>query len=153
MARVLIDTNLLLRTADPISSHHTIAVGALSRLAGQGHLLCLSAQVLIEFWAVVTRPKDANGLGWSTPKANQEIQQLRASYPFLIEREEIFPHWLDLVRDQDIKGKRAHDARHAAFMAAHQLEYLLTFNGSDFATFPHVKVVDPSSVMLGTLVL
>lgn len=118
-------------------------------MALQGHLVCISPQVLIEYWAVVTRPRDANGLGWSTLKAEEEIESLRESYPFLMERQEVFPHWLSLVRSHDIKGKRTHDARHAAFMAAHQLEYLLTFNGSDFASFPHVKVLDPAAVAAG----
>lgn len=126
---------------------------SLKALASQGHLVCTSPQVFIEYWAVVTRPKDANSLGWSTIKAEQEIEQLRDSHPFLIDRQEVSPNWLALVRSHDIKGKRTHDARHAAFMAAHRLEYLLTFNGSDFASFPHVKVLDPGAVAAGTLVI
>lgn len=152
MARVLADTNLWLRAADPDAKQHVVAVESLKELARQGHLICLSAQVLIEYWAVVTRLKDANGLGWSTSKAEQEIEQLRSSYPFLIDRQEIFPSWLKLVRDHDIKGKRVHDARHAAFMITHGLEYLITFNGGDFAGFPHIKVLDPVVVAAGEVV-
>lgn len=153
MIRVLADTNVWLRAADPDAKQHTAAVESLKALVRQGHWVCLSPQVLIEYWAVVTRPKEANGLGWSTAKSEQEIEQLTSSYPFLIDRREVFPRWLELVRDHDIKGKRTHDARHAAFMAAHRLEYLLTFNGSDFASFPHVKVLDPEGVAAGTLMI
>lgn len=153
MARVLADTNLWLRAADPDAKQHVVAIESLKELARQGHLICLSAQVLIEYWAVVTRPKDANGLGWSTSKAEQEIEQLRSSYPFLIDRQEIFPNWLKLVRDHDIKGKRTHDARIAAVMAAHRVEYLLTLNGGDFSSFPHVRVIDPTAVASGSAVI
>lgn len=153
MARVLADTNLWLRAADPDAKQHSVAVESLKTLVRQGHLVCTSPQVFIEYWAVVTRPREANGLGWSTLKAEQEIEQLRTSYPFLIERQEVFPHWLALARSHDIKGKRTHDARHAAFMAAHRLEYLLTFNSSDSASFPHVKVLDPEAVAVGTSVI
>lgn len=152
MTRVLADTNLWLRAADPEAKQHSVAVESLKALAQQGHLVCTSPQVCIEYWAVVTRPKDANGLGWSAAKAEQEIELLRASYPFLMDRQEIFSHWLALVRKHDIQGKRTHDARHAAFMAAHGLEYLLTFNGGDFATFPHIRVLDPVAVAAGMLV-
>lgn len=149
MARVLADTNLWLRAADPDARQHQTAVESLKLLAAQGHLVCLCPQVLIEYWAVVTRPKDANGLGWSTLKAEHEVEQLRASYPFLLDRPEIYQRWFELVGAHDIKGKRTHDARHAAFMAVHRLDYLLTFNGSDFSSFPHVKVLDPVKVVAG----
>jgi len=153
MARVLADTNLWLRAADPDAKQHLAALDALKALTKEGHLVCLSPQVLIEYWTVVTRPKDVNGFGWDTAKAEQEIEQLRDSYPFLIDREEIFPRWFELVRDHEIKGKRTHDARIAAVMAAHRVEYLLTFNGGDFASFPHVKVLDPEAVASGSVVI
>lgn len=153
MARVLADTNLWLRAADPDAKQHLVALDALKALVTQGHLVCLSPQVLMEYWAVATRPKDANGFGWDTKKAGLEIEQLRDSYPFLIDREEIFPLWFELVRDHEIKGKRTHDTRIAAVMAAHRVEYLLSFNGGDFATFPHVRVLDPTAVASGAVVI
>jgi len=153
MARVLTDTNLWLRAADPDAKQHLAALDALKVLASEGHLVCLSPQVVIEYWAVVTRPKDANGFGWDTEKAEQEVEQLRDSYPFLIDRQEIFPHWFELVRTHDIKGKRTHDARIAAVMAAHRVEYLLTFNGGDFSSFTHVKVLKPEVVASGAVLI
>ena len=47
------------------------------------------------------------------------------------------------------KGKRTHDAKIAALMAAQQVAHLLTFNGAHFASFPHVRVLDPVKVAAG----
>ena len=63
MASDLADTNLLLRLADSGSSQHHIATKALVRLFGQGDEVFLTPQNLIEFWAVATRPVEANGFG------------------------------------------------------------------------------------------
>ena len=150
MARILVDTNLWLRAADVEARQHAVAVTAMRRLANDGHLICLTPQVLTEFWAVVTRPREANGLGWSTVQASEEVEHLRESNVLLLDRPEIFSCWLDLVRNHDIKGKRTHDARLAAVMAAHRVDFLLTFNGGDFASFPHVRLLEPTSVADGS---
>ncbi|HTG43684.1 MAG TPA: PIN domain nuclease, partial [Verrucomicrobiae bacterium] len=42
----------------------------------------ITGQNLVEFWAVVTRPIDANGLGWSASRARSEVDQLQASFSF-----------------------------------------------------------------------
>jgi predicted nucleic acid-binding protein len=63
MATYLADTNLLPRLADPASPQHAIATQALAQLLGKGDEVYLTAQNLIEFWAVATRPVDANGFG------------------------------------------------------------------------------------------
>ncbi len=65
MARVLTDTNIWLRVVDPGADHHASAVEAVAHLLTEGHEVCLCPQNLIEFWAVATRPVDANGIGWT----------------------------------------------------------------------------------------
>jgi len=55
----LLDTNILLRGL--IVVIHTVR-RALIMLRRQGMQPCLAAQNLVEFWAVATRPVDANGL-------------------------------------------------------------------------------------------
>ena len=64
MGSYLADTNLLLRLADPASEQHAIATQALAQLLGQGDEVYVTPQNLIEFWAVATRPVEANGFGW-----------------------------------------------------------------------------------------
>jgi hypothetical protein len=42
----------------------------------QGGECLITSQILIEFWVVATRHKDVNGLGWTTQKTQQEINQI-----------------------------------------------------------------------------
>lgn len=148
MASYLIDTNLLLRLADPESLQHSVATLALARLLGQGDEVCLTPQNLIEFWAVATRPVDANGFGWSRERTAQEVTDLQRRFPMLPDSPEIFPHWLELVRRLPIHGKRVHDARLVAVLEAHAIEHLITFNTADFTVFPSLSLIDPRRLTL-----
>lgn len=148
MASYLADTNLLLRLADPASPQHLIATQALARLLEQGDEICLTPQNFIEFWAVATRPVEANGFGWSSGRTTKEATELQERFPLLPDSPEIFTHWLELVKQLPILGKRVHDARLVAVLQAHAIEHLITFNISDFATFSSiVSLIDPHSLV------
>jgi predicted nucleic acid-binding protein len=149
MAIVLVDTNLWLRSVDPDAAQHEVAKQALKVLARSGHELSIAPQVLTEFWAVVTRPKDANGLGWSTSKASSEVRQLWDCFPMLREPPQTLALWLDLVERHHVQGKHTHDAKLVPLMEAQQVKNLLTFNGAHFASFPNVVVLEPVKVAAG----
>jgi hypothetical protein len=42
----------------------------------RGYECVITAQVLIEFWVVATRPIEVNGLGWSVEKTRAKINRL-----------------------------------------------------------------------------
>jgi predicted nucleic acid-binding protein len=146
MATYLSDTNLLLRLADPASPQHSIATQALARLFRQGDEVFLTPQNFIEFWAVATRPVDANGFGWNSERTTNEVVELQKRFPLLPDTPEVFTRWLGLVKQLPIHGKRVHDARLVAVLQAHAVENLITFNTSDFAAFPALSLVDPYSL-------
>ncbi len=77
MTTYLLDTNVWLRTVQRESPQHSLAVEALATLLMQGDEVCITAQNVIEFWSVATRPVAANGLGWSVEVARQEIDRLQ----------------------------------------------------------------------------
>jgi len=149
MARILLDTNICLRFVDASSTGHEAATKAVHRLISDKHRIRLTPQVLIEFWAVATRPVDRNGLGWTTSRTEVEIDALTSRFGMLGDRLAVFPLWQKLVTVHDVKGKNVHDARIAAVMSAHGIEHLLTFNGDDFKRFAHVNVLDPWEVLAG----
>lgn len=53
---MLLDTNILLRMAQPRSPHHQTAIHAVLELHQRGVHLFLVPQILYEFWVVATHP-------------------------------------------------------------------------------------------------
>jgi predicted nucleic-acid-binding protein len=72
----LIDTNILLRSAQPDHPMFTSATQAVNTLLSQGEEIYITSKNIIEFWNVATRPLDKNGLGYSLNKTNKEISKL-----------------------------------------------------------------------------
>ena len=146
MTTFLLDTNIWLRTVQRESPQHALAVEALATLLLQGDAVCITAQNVIEFWSVATRPATANGLGWSVEVVCQEIERLQAQFPLLDETADVFAHWVSLVTAGQVIGSRLHDARLVAVMLPHGITHLLTFNHLDFRQFP-ITVVTPSDLL------
>lgn len=144
----VIDTSVLVRQADPISPQHTIALDALETLRDQTRTLCVFEQNMIEFWAVSTRPRSANGLGLSTSDADAERLRLEILFTLLPDPPDLYAYWIKIVNQYGVSGKPTHDARIVAAMLAHGLTHILTFNGRDFRRFAPegIIVVDPAEV-------
>lgn len=147
MTIVLLDTNILLRLSDGASPEQSGAAHAVAALRLRGDQPCITVQNIIEFWAVATRPLDANGLGWSTQQTATEITHLLDTFPLLIDTSDILAQWLTLVTVHDIKGKKVHDARLVAVMLAHGVTHLLTFNVDDFTGYPHITILHPKDLL------
>jgi predicted nucleic acid-binding protein len=142
----LVDTNVLLRAAQPSHPAHAAATGAVRTLLARGERLCVLPQNLIEFWAVATRPAESNGLGLEVDEAAAELDRLKVIFELLPDTPAIYQEWETLVRAHQVKGKEVHDARIAAAMLAHGVTHLLTLNGGDFKRFAGVKMIDPADV-------
>lgn len=132
MATYLLDTNILVRLSNEDDPQHLESRRAIQKLKGDGARLCLMYQVMIEFWVVATRPVEQNGLGWMPQHARQSIDELQEVFELLGDPTDLFRNWLDLVTRVQVCGKRAHDARIAAFAQCGKIDYVLTFNRSDF---------------------
>lgn len=146
MPIVLLDTNILLRVSDGSSPDQPIAEQAVAALRLRGDFPHITAQNIIEFWAVATRPREANGLGWNTQQAAAEVAQIRNRFPLLADTPEIVARWLTLVADHDIKGKKVHDARLVAVMQVHGVTQLLTFNTDDFRGYSSITLLHPGEI-------
>jgi len=140
----LLDTNVLLRLVDAESPQRAVAEAAIERLLADGEIVFISAQVLVEFWAVATRPEPVNGLGWSTATTAETIRALRDQFPLLDETPEVLDRWLDLVERYQVSGKHTHDARLAALLLVHGVRQLLTFNTADFPPAWGVEAKQPN---------
>jgi|SRR5471030_191619 predicted nucleic acid-binding protein len=77
----LLDTNVLLRLADTQCPEHTVAKASIEHVIAGEESVFISTQVLVEFWAVATRPESANGLGWSTATTAGLVKAHRQAKP------------------------------------------------------------------------
>ena len=73
MGLYLLDTNVVLRLMDRHAPEHLVCRRAIERLRIQGESLCLAPQVLVEFWAVATRPPQNNGFGWTPDYTFEQV--------------------------------------------------------------------------------
>jgi predicted nucleic acid-binding protein len=146
----LVDTSILACLANTADPFHAIATRAVLELHRRAEVLQNTAQNLVEFRNMATRPKVDNGLGLSTMETESKAAVFEVTFPLLGETAAIFLAWKALVGALDIIGKQVHDARLVAVCHVHGVTHLLTFNVSHFmrmASFgPGVVIVDPATV-------
>jgi predicted nucleic acid-binding protein len=145
----LLDTNVLLRSIEAGSPQQEAARQALERLAQGEEMLYIAPQNLIEFWAVVTRPLAANGLGLTPAQALGEITRFEAAFTLTLDSNAVFEEWKRLVEIHNVIGLPCHDARLVAIMRAQGIQNVLTFNAGDFrryAASEGITIVDPANV-------
>ena len=137
------DTNLILRWAGPNSPERIAALAARRLLRARGEQLVFCPQVVMEFWCSATRPLGANGLGYDPLRVDYLLNQIGSAFSIVPDIPAIYPIWRRLVSDHHVCGRQVYDARLAAFMLAHGIKEILTFNTGDFRRYPGVTAIDP----------
>jgi predicted nucleic acid-binding protein len=144
--RVLVDTNILLRSAQPGHPLCSQATRAVSRLIRQKDAVFFCSQNIAEFWNVATRPGDLNGLGLSNEEVLQEVSSIEKLLTMLPDVPAIYTVWKEIVRDHKVQGVKVYDARLVATMNVYAVESVLTFNAADFKRYGSITALHPSSV-------
>ena len=119
---------------------------ALDALLIRGERVAITAQILLEFQSLATRPLSANGLGMTTLEANSQAHVIEAIFPFLDETPSVYMNWRMLMHRYDIRGRQVYDARLVAVMLAHGYTHILTANADHFRRFSEITVVEPKDV-------
>lgn len=89
--KILLDTNLLTRLANPAQREmHDLAEAVVETVCIRGHVPCLLPQSIYEFWVVATRPLNVNGLGMSPDEAREEVDSMLSLFPLLQDERAIF---------------------------------------------------------------
>jgi predicted nucleic acid-binding protein len=140
---ILVDTNLVLRMSRTDDPDFGIAADAVDIARQQGYAPCLVPQVIYEYWAVATRPRENNGLGLTAGQANTEVGRMLQQFDLLRDPPELYDEWLILVHQHEVQGKPAHDARLVAAMLTHSITHLLTFNTPDSQRFIEITAIHP----------
>jgi predicted nucleic acid-binding protein len=145
---ILVDSNILLRLAQPRHQHRQAASDAIDELRIRNReTIAVVPQSLYEMYVVCTRPINANGLGMSSEDAQAEIASTRSVFQFLLETAHVFAIWEGLIGKYNVIGKPAHDVRLVAMMIEHNVPRLLTFNDGDFRRFPEITALNPFDVL------
>ena len=98
------DTNAVLRLVNKKDPLHQIVRQSIKTLERKGEILVVVPQVLVEFWAVATRPANVNGLGMTTDEAESELKNLQKLFKILPENAQIFDEWKMLVAKYKVSG-------------------------------------------------
>lgn len=128
-----LDTNILVYADDPLSSHYRTAKQVLEA-AFRGVLqLCLSHQVLAEYFSVITRSqKVANPLTAAEAKDRvlflERTRRIKKIYP----KHSTLRRCVELCAEYNIQGLRIFDALYGLTLLDNKVHQLLTNNPKDF---------------------
>jgi len=146
--RFLLDTNVLLRFVLTDEPEHLVVKRPVNSLLLKGHSVHFSPQSVRELWHVCTRSPAANGIGLSPPEVSGLVGELRVTLDFLDDTPGTFDVWLDLVTTSSITGAKTHDAKHAALAKRNGIDFVVTFDTSNFnrVQVEGVQVVSPGEL-------
>jgi predicted nucleic acid-binding protein len=139
----LLDTNVAWRRVQSTDPRHAVVKSTIDALVQAGEQVYITAQNLVEFRSIATRPQSANGLGLTPAVASTKAREIEALLELLPETPAIYPQWRTLVDQYAVCGKQVHDTRLVAVMLVHGITHLLTINGTDFRRFAGITVVEP----------
>ncbi len=145
----LADTNVLLRLVEPTHSLHMAVRSAVNSLRKNGSDIHITTQNCIEFWNVITRLANNNGLGIKPSDAEPLLDLLERLFPILADTPTIYLEWRRLVIAYAVAGVKVHDARLVASMKVHGVTHILTLNPDDFKRYARdgIVTVDPLTVL------
>ncbi|MBN1442741.1 MAG: type II toxin-antitoxin system VapC family toxin [Planctomycetes bacterium] len=144
--RILLDTDILTRSAQPSHPQHDAAVNAVFSLRTRGDALFLVPQNVYEFWVVATRPVGENGLGMEAASTAARLSELKRAFTLLEESPALYLEWERLVTEHGVLGKSAHDARLVAAMRHANVDGILTFNKAHFSRYTGLTVLTPGDL-------
>ena len=141
--RIYLDTNVLAYVANTRAPQHRAALEVLR--PSETEILCVSSQVLAEFYSYVTNPAIlAKPLepteAISRIKRICQMPHLR----LLPTPPDLFQGWMTLLEQRPVTNGGVFDLLHIAIMLAHQVTRIYTFNVSDFSWCSQIEVIDPS---------
>jgi toxin-antitoxin system PIN domain toxin len=140
--RALIDTNVLLYAADQDSPQHEASI-ALYRAATSGQIAaCVTAQVLLEYVAVVTNPRRvANAIAaeeaWRDAEVFLDVFSLIEPRPDHVER------LVALAKSLGVKGPEVFDLAIAVTMLGAGVSTVYTYDSRLFGRVRGITVREP----------
>ncbi|MBI4652318.1 PIN domain-containing protein [Candidatus Desantisbacteria bacterium] len=137
-----LDTNILVYAADTSSPFHSPSKKLRDRGIKGNLAICISPQVLCEFFTVVTDPKKV-----TNPKTSEEALKEITKY---IETDKFFKIFftkeslkktVELVEKYKIKKQEIFDIQIVATMLSNNITKIYTYNTEHFSKFKEIEVL------------
>lgn len=140
---ILLDTNILVRAAGTKSLGHAKARDLRDRAAAGEMDACVAAQVLAEFYAVVTDPRRFQP-ALTPAQAQRDLRSyLSSSLRIILPKETTLSRMLSMVGSRSVRGGRIFDLFLAATMLDNGVETIYTENVRDFEGLTGIEAVNP----------
>lgn len=140
----MLDANILIYADDVLSRFHEVAVELRAKAVRKEINVCISPQILREFYAIRTSPTRSQNPLSPTQAAGIVRAYLQAETilkiypkPGTIERA------IELCRQHDIRSQSVHDAFLVATMLDNGARRLYTANTEDFRWYRELEVINP----------
>jgi toxin-antitoxin system PIN domain toxin len=140
--RALVDTNVRVYALQQSAVHHA---PSRALLVQSGQLeLCVTAQNLAEFFAIVTSSRRVTEPRTSA-EAIDAIERLLAMPRMVLlpTPVDLVDRWMSLVRQQPISGPTIFDVQLIATMRASGVSTIYTYNVAHFSKFTGIDVLTP----------
>lgn len=144
---ILLDTNILVYADQAEDDHHEAAKMVRDRGLRGEIAVCISPQVLTEFFAVVTNPRRVT-VPRTPAAAMAEVEQYIKSRHI----QKIYPgpgvldHLQTLFRTHSVSGPAIFDLYLIATMLENGVTTLYTFNTDDFTPYAEIEVLTPPAL-------
>jgi hypothetical protein len=144
----LLDSNVLIYSHQGLSKFHSSARNLVSKGIRGELLLCITPQVLGEFYAVITSPNRVTS-PISPEQARIEVEayvkakNILKIYP----NEDSLTFTVGLLNMYSVKEQDIFDLQLVATMLSNGVARIYTYNKADFAKYREIEVLSPESVL------
>lgn len=140
---ILLDTNILVHAASAKSPLHGKA-GDLRDRAATGEIeACIAAQVLVEFYAIVTDPRRFRPPLLPAQARRDVSHYLSSSLLLILPKETTVSRMLELVGPRPVRGGKIFDFFLAATMLDNGVATIYTGNVRDFEGLEGIEAINP----------
>lgn len=140
---ILLDTNILVHATGSKSPKHAGAEELRDRAASGEIEACLAAQVLVEFYAIVTSPQRFQP-PLTQSRAQRELRAyLSSRLKLILPKDTTVARMSALLGSQAIKGGKIFDFFLAATMLDNGVGTIYTENVRDFAGIAGIEAINP----------
>jgi len=138
----LVDSNVLVYALYADGPHYAVSRALLESAAQPQARLCVTSQVLAEFFSIVTNPRRVSAAQTAEDAAGAVEAILALPGMIVLPMPVDVPgRWLELLRQRPVTGGRVFDLQIVATMQANDVKRIYTFNRGDFEEFPEMTVL------------